>query len=133
MDSFPPAIQHVLAPTSGSLTVAQLTQMGKLLIEMHDRAKLPFAALGISAVPPISSLLDLKTDIAQLTEQLVTLNQQSTSLSWRPPSSSAWHFQPVSSTHPNTATTRRYHTTFWCQSPSLHLSLLLCLQAEHMR
>ncbi|VDM02932.1 unnamed protein product [Schistocephalus solidus] len=109
--SFPPENQHILAPASGSLNAAQLTQMFERLMKMPGIAKPQPAALSTSPVPSVSSLSHLKVELGQLAEQVASLKEPAASSSRSPPISTA---RPVQSSpsRPTSTATCWYHFSF---------------------
>ncbi|VDL95853.1 unnamed protein product [Schistocephalus solidus] len=111
MDSFPPEVQHISAPDSGSLNGAQLYRMAERLMKMPGIAKPQPAALSTSPVSSVSPLSRLKAERAQLAEQVASLQEPTSSSPRSPPISTARPVQPSSSRRTSTATCW-YHITF---------------------
>ncbi|BHF75365.1 hypothetical protein SprV_0501846100 [Sparganum proliferum] len=111
MDNFPLEVQRVLALASGILSTVQITQLAERLMEMHGFSKPPPSALSISSIASVSPILDLKSELAKLIQDIASIQKQAVSSSSRsPPRSSTRRVQP---THPallNIATACWYHT-----------------------
>ncbi|VDL91727.1 unnamed protein product [Schistocephalus solidus] len=111
MGSFLPEVQHILALASGSFNTTQLYQMAERLMKMPDIAKPQRATLSTSPVLSVSPLSHLKAELAQLAEQVASLQEPTSSSSWSPPLSTARPIQSLSF-RPTSAATCWYHIIF---------------------
>ncbi|BHF62249.1 hypothetical protein SprV_0200523000 [Sparganum proliferum] len=113
MDSFPPEVQHILAPASGILSATQLTQMADRLMEMHGFSKPSLSALLTTLTYPTSPLSQLEIEPSRLADDIASLQKQTVSPSFRSqPNPSTPHLQSSHSARPNAAAICWYHITF---------------------
>nr|VZI10058.1 unnamed protein product [Spirometra erinaceieuropaei] len=113
MDTFPPEVQHILAPAFGILSATQLTQMADRLMEMHGFSKPSISALSTPSNPPASPVSQLEIELNKLTDDITALQKPTVSASSRSqPQPSTPHLQSSHSVRPNAAATCWYHTTF---------------------
>ncbi|BHF59224.1 hypothetical protein SprV_0100218100 [Sparganum proliferum] len=113
MDNSPPEVQHILAPSFGTLSATQLTQMANRLMEMHGFSKPSISALSAPSAPPASPISQLEIDLTKLADDKASLQKQAASPSSRSHSKpSTPHIRSSNSVRPNTAATCWYHTTF---------------------
>nr|VZI16370.1 unnamed protein product [Spirometra erinaceieuropaei] len=113
MDNFPPEVRHILAPASGIFSATQLTQMADRLMEMHGFSKPSLSALSTPSTHPTSPLSQLEIELSRLADDIVSLQKQTVSPSFRSqPKPSTPHLQSSHSAHPNAAAICWYHTNF---------------------
>ncbi|VDL91717.1 unnamed protein product [Schistocephalus solidus] len=82
MDSFPLEVHHILAPVSGSFNATQFPEMAERLMRMSGIEKSQPVTISSSLVPSVSPLSHLKAELAQLAEQVASL-QEPTASSFR--------------------------------------------------
>nr|VZI13405.1 unnamed protein product [Spirometra erinaceieuropaei] len=113
MGNFPPEVQHILAPASGILSAAQLTQKADRLMEMHGFSKPPLSAPSTPSSPPACPISQMEIELSKLANDIASLQKQAVSPSSRSQAKpSTPHLQSSHSARPNAAAICWYHTTF---------------------